>query len=105
MSSFLVIYVALWTLIGAIFTPILFRRRGMNTRLGLLVGLVAGLIGQLTALGPLWLFVGLGRDPIIHCPDCGQSMPRRSADECPNCGYQPDQPTRGKTNDRSSEIS
>lgn len=97
-GSLLVIYVALWTLLGVVLTPVLFRRRGLDMRLGLIVGLTAGLIGQLTALGPIWLLVGLGRAPMVSCPDCGQPFPR-SAANCPHCGYQ-----KEETNARYSEV-
>ncbi len=98
-GSLLVIYVALWTLLGAIVTPVLFRSRGIDSRLGLLVGLIAGLIGQLTALGPIWLLVGIGRTATFPCPNCGQRMPR-SAATCSNCGYQ-----KEERYDRPPEIS
>jgi biotin transporter BioY len=62
-GSFLVGYIIFWVVVGTVVTPFLFQHRGRNPWLGLVIGAIGGLIGQLACLGPLWMYVWFALDP------------------------------------------
>ncbi len=89
----LVLYHLLWGLIGLAATPLIYRQKGRSPRSGLLPGLLAGGLGGLYLLIPLWLLVGR---PRRICPSCRASV-LADVGACPYCGHE--LPLRGNAND------
>lgn len=74
-----------WALIGAAITGVIFRTRRQATWIGALSGAVAGGVGGVLLLAPLWFLLG----PLLdrRCPSCGALVAPGSA-TCPQCGHE-----------------
>jgi branched-chain amino acid transport system ATP-binding protein len=55
--QFLLVWVGIGGLIGAIVTPTVFKNMGLNPQTGIIVGLITGAIGNLIGLFVLWAYV------------------------------------------------
>lgn len=73
----------IWALIGMAITPLVYLRKGRDGRWGLLTGALAGAVGGLYLLIPLWVLVGR---PHKICPECQQPVLARF-ETCPHCDY------------------
>jgi formylglycine-generating enzyme required for sulfatase activity len=82
-NNFLIFFIIVWSIIGAIVGPNLYARRGHNPAIGFLVGIFMGGLGGFILLTVLWVSLKPKQKP---CPRCAEKV-QIGAFICKYCGY------------------